>query len=152
MNDARQQMIERIGEDESLVGDLEGDAAEQLRQWANDTAFAIAQRADLDDDTVQQRIKAVRTAARKAATHDGDLMVAQRELDALTHGAHGSLIVSVGAEQSSAAAAPVSHSPTETMPTDHTTTERPTASANPSALLRLRGWWRGLWSQVSKEE
>jgi hypothetical protein len=61
MNDARMQMLERISEDESLVGDLHGDQATQLRQWAATTAEAIAQREDLDDQTVATQLNAIRT-------------------------------------------------------------------------------------------
>lgn len=128
MNDARQQMLERIGEDESLTGDLAGDAAEALRQWANDTALTIAQRTDLDDDTVQQQIRAVRTAARKAAAHDGDLTVAQHEFAALI----------------AATAAPV--------PPHQTVTAPVMAPPNQPVVLRLREWWRGMWSRLPKEE
>ncbi len=133
MNDARQQMLERIGEDESLTGDLGGDAAEALRQWANDTALAIAQRSDLDDDMVQQQIRAVRTAARKAAAHDGDLTVAQHELAALiaTHSAP---------------------TPTPPAPPHQSVTVPVESPPNQPMLFRLRGWWRGLWSRLPKEE
>ncbi|MFN5058670.1 MAG: hypothetical protein ACK5GU_01980 [Chloroflexota bacterium] len=145
MNDARQQMLERIGEDESLTGDLAGDAAEQLRQWANDTAYAIAQRDDLDDATVQQYIKAVRIAARKSAAHDGDLTVAQRELATAIDATLPAVV----------APNPVSSTPApqltpDTIPTPATTTE--TASAYQPMWLRVRGWWRGMWSRAPKEE
>ena len=73
MNDARTQMLERISEDESLVGDLEGDQATQLRQWAMTTAEAIAQRDDLDDGAVATQLNAIRTAARITAANGGDL-------------------------------------------------------------------------------
>ena len=133
MNDARQQMLERIGEDESLTGDLDGDVAEALRQWANDTALIIAQRTDFDDDMVQQQIRAVRTAARKAAAHDGDLTVAQHEFAAL-----------IAADAASATATPV--------PPHQTVTAPVMASPNQPVLLRLREWWRGIWSRIPKEE
>lgn len=135
MNDVRQQMLERIGEDESLTGDLAGAAAESLRQWANDTALAIATRDDLDDDTVQLQIRAVRTAARKAAAHDGDLTVAHQALATLI------------AESSSVVPPVVSPAP---LPEPVPAPEVP--SPNQPALLRLRGWWRGLWLRIPKEE
>lgn len=133
MNDARQQMLERIGEDESLTGDLAGDAAEALRQWANDTALIIAQRTDLDDDTVQQQIRAVRTAARKAAAHDGDLTVAQHELATL-----------IATDSVSFTTAPVSTNQSVPAPVE--------SPPNQPMLFRLRGWWRGMWSRAPKEE
>ena len=77
MNDARTQMLERISEDESLVGDLEGDQATQLRQWAMTTAEAIAQRDDLDDQAVAAQLNAIRTAARITAANGGDVSQAQ---------------------------------------------------------------------------
>ena len=134
MNDARQQMLERIGEDESLTGDLDGDAAETLRQWANDTALAIATRDDLDDATVQQQIRAVRSAARTAAAHDGDLTVAHQALATLI--AESSVVPPVVTPASSPESIPVPEVP----------------SPNQPALLRLRGWWRRIWSRIPKEE
>ena len=77
MNDARTQMLERISEDESLVGDLEGDQATQLREWAATTAESIAQRDDLDDQTVAAQLDAIRTAARVTAANGGDVTQAQ---------------------------------------------------------------------------
>jgi len=77
MNDARTQMLERISEDESLVGDLEGDQATQLREWATTTAESIAQREDLDDQTVAAQLDAIRTAARVTAANGGDVTQAQ---------------------------------------------------------------------------
>lgn len=145
MNDARQQMLERIGEDESLTGDLAGDAAEQLRQWANDTAYAIAQRDDLDDATVQQYIKAVRIAARKAAAHDGDLTVAQRELATAIDATLPAVIA-----PNPVASTPTPPLPPDTIPTPATTTE--TVPAYQPMWLRVRGWWRGVWSRAPKEE
>jgi hypothetical protein len=133
MNDARQQMLERIGEDESLTGDLGGTAAEALRQWANDTALTIAQRTDLDDDMVQQQIRAVRTAARKAAAHDGDLTVAQHEL--------ATLIATVSVSSTTAPA-----------PTNQSVPVPVESPPNQPMLFRLRGWWHGLWSRAPKEE
>ena len=77
MNDVRTQMLERIGEDESLVGNLQGEKAIQLRQWASTTAESIAQREDLDDRTVASQLNAIRTAARTAAANGGDVTLAQ---------------------------------------------------------------------------
>ena len=77
MNDARMQMLERISEDESLVGDLEGDQATQLREWAATTAELIAQREDLDDQAVATQLDAIRTAARITAANGGDVTQAQ---------------------------------------------------------------------------
>ena len=77
MNDARMQMLERISEDESLVGDLEGDQATQLREWAATTAESIAQREDLDDQAVAAQLNAIRTAARITAANGGDVTQAQ---------------------------------------------------------------------------
>lgn len=134
MNDARQQMLERIAEDESLTGDLGGDAAEALRQWANDTALAIATRDDLDDAAVQLQIRAVRSAARTAAAHDGDLTVARQALATLI--AEPSVVPPVVTPDSSP----------EPIPTPEV------SPPNQPALLRLRGWWRGVWSRISKEE
>jgi hypothetical protein len=80
MNDARMQMLERISEDESLVGDLEGDQATQLRQWAATTAEAIAQREDLDDHAVAAQLNAIRAAARITAANGGDITQAPANL------------------------------------------------------------------------
>jgi hypothetical protein len=80
MNDARLQMLERLAEDEALIGDLGGEAAEQLRAWAIQTAEAEARRTDIDDATVAVRIRAIRTATRVAASNDGDIEVAQNHL------------------------------------------------------------------------
>jgi hypothetical protein len=149
MNDARQQMLERIGEDESLTGDLAGTAAEQLRQWANDTALAIAQRADLDDESVQLQIKAVRTAARTASTHDGDIAVAQRELAALIDVATAPTVVVPAAEPSQPAP------PQATPDISHTLATIPVPITDPTpqpTFLRIRGWLRGIWARVPKEE
>lgn len=73
MNDARMQMLERMSEDESLVGDLEDDQATQLRMWAVTTAEAIAHRQDLDDRAVATQLNAIRTAARITAANGGDI-------------------------------------------------------------------------------
>ena len=127
MNDARQQMLERIAEDESLTGDLGGDAAEQLRQWANDTALAVAQRTDLADPVVQVHMKAVRTAARTAAQHDGDVAVAQREFDRIIASGHTMMIPTVSERQQVTAQAP-----------------------SPSFVSRMRAWWRDMWSTHDK--
>jgi hypothetical protein len=86
MNDARTQMLERISEDESLVGDLEGDQATQLREWAVTTAESIAQRADLDDQTVAVQLNAIRMAARITAANGGDVSQAQANLDQVLRG------------------------------------------------------------------
>lgn len=83
MNDARTQMLERMSEDESLVGDLDGDRATQLRQWAVATAETYAQREDIDDATVATTIRAIRTATRVAAANGGDTKTAQAHLDQL---------------------------------------------------------------------
>jgi type IV secretory pathway VirJ component len=154
MNEARQQMLERVGEDESLTGDLAGDAAEQLRQWANDIARTIAQRDDLDDETVQQYIKAVRTAARKAATQDGNITVAQRELVA-----HIGDVPRLLNAPISAVASPVDESThssndvaTPAIQPHHMTPASPSVSAHPHVWGRLRGWWRGMWGRTPKEE
>ena len=140
MNDARQQMLERIGEDESLTGDLAGAAADAVRQWANDTAVAIAGRDDLDDATVQQHIRAVRTAARTAASHDGDLALAQRELAQLLAQPLNPAVVVAPDQTVLADAAPMNQ------------TESHHANTHQPVLLRIRGWWRGIWSRESKEE
>jgi len=83
MNDARLQMLERLSEDESLVGDLGGEAAETLRAWAVARAEAEALRSDIDDATVQVHIRAIRTATRVAAANGGDPSVAQQHLDTI---------------------------------------------------------------------
>jgi hypothetical protein len=145
MNEARQQMLERISEDESLTGDLAGVAAEQLRQWANDTAHAIALRDDLDDETVQRQIRAVRTAARTAAAHDGDVTVAQRELSA-----------HIG-DVSQALNAPVDDAESTHTPNDIATPviqppQMNLAHAPAPVWGRLRGWLRGMWTRTPKEE
>ncbi len=83
MNDVRTQMIERMYEDETLVGDLAGDTAMRLRQWAIHQAEQCAQRRDLDDASVITNVRAIRTAARVAASNGGDPRVAQAHLDKL---------------------------------------------------------------------
>lgn len=133
MNDERQQMLERIAEDESLVGDLAGDAAERLRQWANDAACTVAQRTDLDDETVRQHIKAIRAIARNAAAQGGDIAMAQQALQALP--------------LSAVPATP--DTPAVTLSTPIPPADRP--APPPSLMLRVRTWWRGLWSHVSKD-
>ncbi|MFM2308231.1 MAG: hypothetical protein RLY87_351 [Chloroflexota bacterium] len=67
MNEQRAQMLERINEDEGLVGDLGGDAASALRTWAVDQAARDASSTVYDDRTVAQRISMIRTVARTAA-------------------------------------------------------------------------------------
>ncbi|MBM4412627.1 MAG: hypothetical protein FJ040_04150 [Chloroflexi bacterium] len=127
MNDARQQMLERIAEDESLTGDLAGDAADHLRQWANDTALAVAQRTDLDDETVQRQIRAVRTAARRAAAQAGDVAVAQQEFTRIKD------------------ENPSSSAPDAVQPPSAPVVSPPAASISPSITTRLRTWWERTW-------
>jgi len=67
MNEQRSMMVERISEDESLVGDLAGTAAESLRGWAINQAMAEAQSPTLDDRTVSQRISLIRSVSRSVA-------------------------------------------------------------------------------------
>ena len=67
MNEERSMMLERISEDEGLVGDLAGPAALALRRWATSQAEREAQSISLDDRTVTQRISIIRTVARSAA-------------------------------------------------------------------------------------
>lgn len=140
MNEARQQMIERIAEDESLVGELAGDAADCLRQWANDTAYAVARRTDLDDATVQAYVRAVRAAARVAAAHDGDLMVAQQTLD--QHALLPTIPTVVEVPSPPSAVPPISV----------TVVDVPAAALPQPIMLRIRGWWRGIWSHTTKDE
>ncbi|MFM7677369.1 MAG: hypothetical protein ACKO83_00820 [Roseiflexaceae bacterium] len=83
MNDARTQMLERMYEDETLVGDLAGEQATTLRQWAITTAETYLQRSDIDDATVANMIRAVRTATRVAASNGGNPMTAQAHLNQL---------------------------------------------------------------------
>lgn len=83
MNDARTQMLERISEDETLVGDLAGEQATAMRQWAIHTAEHYAQRTDLDDTAVADAVRAIRTAARVAAANGGDTQTAQAHLNQL---------------------------------------------------------------------
>lgn len=83
MNDARTQMLERMYEDESLVGDLAGDRATQLRQWAIAQAEQYLQRTDLDDTAAMNAVRAIRTATRVAAGNGGDTSAAQAHLDKL---------------------------------------------------------------------
>lgn len=83
MNDARTQMLERMYEDENLVGDLAGEQATAMRQWAIQTAESYVQRADLDDAAVANAIRAIRTAARVAAANGGDTHTAQAHLNQL---------------------------------------------------------------------
>ena len=83
MNDARTQMLERMYEDESLVGDLAGEDATRLRQWAIATATQYLQRSDIDDATLANTMRAIRTATRVAAGNGGNLATAQAHLDQL---------------------------------------------------------------------
>ena len=67
MNEQRMQMLERISEDEGLVGDLGGNAAVALRSWAVTQAQDEVSSRTLDDRTVAQRLSMIRTVARSAA-------------------------------------------------------------------------------------
>lgn len=67
MNEQRSMMLERISEDEGLVGDLAGAAAESLRSWAHTQALTEAQSLTLDDRTVAQRISLIRSVSRSVA-------------------------------------------------------------------------------------
>lgn len=67
MNEQRSLMLERISEDEGLVGDLAGAAAESLRSWAQAQALTEAQSPTLDDRSVSQRISLIRSVSRSVA-------------------------------------------------------------------------------------
>ena len=60
-----QQTLERIGEDESLTGDLSDPAAMALLNWL--TQRVQAADAEPDDTRFRQRVAAIRAAARTAA-------------------------------------------------------------------------------------
>ena len=66
MDAHRKQLIERIHDDEKLVGDLGGAQADALRAWAVRQA-TIEAHAALDDITVTQRVMMIRSVARSAA-------------------------------------------------------------------------------------
>lgn len=60
-----QQVLEQIGEDESLTSDLTDPAATALLDWI--TQQIQAANAVVDDQAFQERVSTVRAAARKAA-------------------------------------------------------------------------------------
>jgi hypothetical protein len=68
-SDRRQRIIERIQEDERLRGDLAGEAARALVEWAVRRAEAAIDAAQ-SDESVDAAVMAIRAAAR-AAAHSG---------------------------------------------------------------------------------
>lgn len=66
-NSRQQRMIERVQEDERLRGDLAGENAQQLVDWATAKVRAFAADANQSDDEVEAQVQAVRFAARHAA-------------------------------------------------------------------------------------
>jgi hypothetical protein len=65
-SDRRQQIVERIQEDERLRGDLAGEAAMALVQWAVQRAEATIATSQ-PDEVVDTAVTAIRSAARSAA-------------------------------------------------------------------------------------
>ena len=101
MNDRRTELIERIGEDEGLTGDLEGDAALALRQWADTQARREASADQHDDAFVSQRISIIRTVARTVAAQAANRQIdvvaeAQRQYHRLCTAPDTTMIIRTG--------------------------------------------------------
>jgi hypothetical protein len=67
-NDRRRRVLERLGEDERLRGDLEDTAASALLAWAERRARAAADDTSQSDQQVEAMVQAVRAAVQAAAT------------------------------------------------------------------------------------
>lgn len=66
-NERQQRLIERVQEDERLRGDLEGDVAKALVQWASERVGVAAADPTRPDAEVEAEAQAIRAAARTAA-------------------------------------------------------------------------------------
>jgi len=66
-NSRQQRMIERVEEDQHLRGDLVGETAQQLLDWATAKVRALTDDPAQPDAEVEAQVQAVRLAARQAA-------------------------------------------------------------------------------------
>lgn len=81
-NSRQQRLLERLEEDERLRGDLAGEAAQQLLDWARTKVLALTNDPSRPDSEVEAQVQAVRSAARQAAragTQEAQQVVALAE-------------------------------------------------------------------------